>query len=97
MIDTHCHRQVEVKCNHTNRTTEIYFRRFNNRGGLGRSRLYTLEEHEHSYNRLQKLVFHHPHHSKAPRDFYESVHGNCGSWTVYEIWRDSEEERLYHF
>jgi len=97
MIDTHYHRQVEVKCNYTNRTTEIYFRRFNNHGGLGYSRLYILEEHEPSYNRLQKIIVRRPRHSKTPRDFYDSVHGDCGDWIVYEIWRDSKEERLSRF
>ena len=66
MINPHYHRQVEVKCNYDDRTVEIYFRRYNSRGGLGRSRLYVLEEHEPSYNRLQHLIIHHPSHTKAP-------------------------------
>ena len=97
MINPHYHRQVEVKCNYDDRTVEIYFRRYNSRGGLGRSRLYVLEEHEPSYNRLQHLIIHHPSHTKAPRDMYESVHGRCSSWSIYEIWQDTLEERLAHF
>jgi len=97
MIDTHYHRQIEVKCNYTDRTIEVYFRRFNNRGGLGSSRLYTLEEHEPSYNRLKDLILQHPRHAKQPCDFHEHVHGDCGDWTVYEIWSETKKERLSRF